>query len=160
MTNSSVVQQNSGIFSASKPKGSLGSLLHYGYRMFYDNYRLNNKSYTLANMDFNHIRIERMLHMAEKRLRFFFKDLVVEGHDWPGAIHVANYEKLKAAYETARTYDIDLEDELQHIDGYVILKDEDSIVALLNAYLSVGAGQEVRLHDVSPNKVIRFDLSH
>lgn len=128
--------------------------------MFYDNYRLNNKNYTLANIDFNHIRIERMLHMAEKRLGFFFKDLVVEGHDWPGAIHVANYEKLKAAYETARTYDIDLEDELRHIDGYVILKDEDSIVALLNAYLSVGAGQEVRLHDVSPNKVIRFDLSH
>lgn len=128
--------------------------------MFYDNYRLNKKNYTLANMDFNHIRIERMLHMAENKLGFFFKDLIVDGHDWPGAINVAHYEKLKTAYETARNYDIDLEDEIRHIDGYVILKDEDSIVALLNAYLSVGAGQEVRLHDVSPNKVIRFDLSH
>lgn len=128
--------------------------------MFYDNFRLNKKNYTLANVDFNHIRIERMLDMAEKKLGFPFKELVVDGHDWPGAIHVANYEKLKAAYETARNYDIDLEDEVRHIDGYVILDDEDSIVAFLNAYLSVGGGLEVRLHDVSPNKVIRFDLSH
>lgn len=128
--------------------------------MFYDNFRLNKKNYTLANLDFNHIRIERMLEMAEKKLGFPFKELIVDGHDWPGAIHVANYEKLKAAYETARDYDIELEDELRYIDGYVILDDEDSIVYLLNAYLSVGAGQEVNLHDVSPNKVIRFDLSN
>lgn len=128
--------------------------------MFYDNYRLNKKNYTLANVDFNHIRIERMLYMAENKLGFFFKDLIVDGHDWPGAINVAHYEELKTAYETARNYDIDLEDEIRHIDGYVILDDEDSVVALLNAYLSVGAGQEVRLHDVSPNKVVRFDLSH
>lgn len=128
--------------------------------MFYDNYRLNNKNYTLANMDLNHVSIERILNMAEKKLGFPFKELVVDGHDWPGAIHVANYEKLKAAYQTARDYDIDLEDELTHIDGYVILDDDDSIVSLLSAYLSVGAGYEVCMHNVSPNKVIRFDLSH
>lgn len=128
--------------------------------MFYDNFRLNNRNYTLANLDFNHISLERMIYMAEKRLGFPFKELVVEGHDWPGAIHVGNYEKLKAAYETTRYPELELEDALRHIDGYVILDDEDSIVTLLNAYLSVGAGQEVRLHDVSPNKVIRFDLSH
>lgn len=128
--------------------------------MFYDNFRLNNRNYTLANMDFNHIRIERMLEVARNKLGFPFKELIVEDHDWPGAIHVTNYEKLKHAYETARDYDIELEDELRHIDGYVILDDEDSIVHFLNAYLSVGAGQEVDLHDVSPHKVVRFDLSH
>lgn len=128
--------------------------------MFYDNFRLNNRNYTLANLDFNHISIERMIEKARAKLGFPFRDLIVEGHDWPGAINVSYYERLKAAYETARNYDIDLEDKVRHIDGYVILDDEDSIVAFLNAYLSVGAGWEVCLHDVSPHKVIRFDLSH
>lgn len=26
--------------------------------MFYDNFRLNNRNYTLANLDFNHIRFD------------------------------------------------------------------------------------------------------
>ena len=35
--------------------------------MFYDNFRLNNRNYTLANVDFNHIRIERMIEMQDLR---------------------------------------------------------------------------------------------
>lgn len=128
--------------------------------MFYDNFRLNNRNYTLANMDFNHISIERMIEAARAKLGFPFRDLIVEGHDWPGAINVSYYERLREAYETARYPELELEDALRHIDGYVILDDEDNIVTLLNAYLSVGAGREVCLHDVSPHKVVRFDLSH
>lgn len=128
--------------------------------MFYDNFRLNNRNYTLANQDYSHVAIERMLETAEKKLKFTFKDLIIEGHDWPGAIDWANYSSLKEAYNAMSYPEMEISEEIRSIDGYNILADEDSIVKFLNAYLSVGAGHEVCLHDVSPNKVVRFDLSH